>query len=128
MPDTGSADGWLEAALDAVESAAREASAAIAELAGVVARTRGYARSGFPVKLVVRRMAADGVRDRRVAAGQAMQRYETSSLALRGELIRHLVDDEGMSVTEAARMLGVSRQRAGRIYSAGGDCPPPGSK
>ena len=121
MPESGISDGWLEAALDTVETAAKEAAEAIAELAGVVARTRDYARSGSPVDLVVRRMAADGMRDRRLAAGQAMQRYESSSLALRAELIRHLVDEEGMSLTEAARMLGVSRQRAARIYSAAGE-------
>ncbi len=128
MPGHGADDRWLEAAFDAAESAAEDACRAIAEHSQVLLSAGSYARSGYPTTLVVRRLMADGLRERRVAAGAAMQRYETATLELRAALIRHLVDHDRVSLAEAGRMFGVSRQRAGRIYSDHRPCEPADAK
>jgi len=59
-----------------------------------------------------------GGRDTRLGAHDAFLEFERSIHAMRAHVVRSLVDDEGLSLTEAARSLRISRQAAARLYNA----------
>ena len=53
-----------------------------------------------------------------MAARDAFIEFERSIQVMRARVVRALVDDEGFSLTEAARHLRISRQSAARLYEA----------
>ena len=107
-------------AIDALESAIRALEIAHDEL------TNGVA----PVA-AVEAMLARGGTTTRVRASHALTRYSAAAMALRAEVVRLLVEDAGLTVTDVARKMGVSRQLAARLYQAaqrrdkGGEPPTP---
>jgi predicted DNA-binding protein (UPF0251 family) len=52
----------------------------------------------------------------RVNLASAIERYEAAMRQFRTEFIARLVDTRGMSLTAAAKTLGITRQAATRLY------------
>jgi predicted DNA-binding protein (UPF0251 family) len=50
-----------------------------------------------------------------------MEEYEHAVMLFRRGMVRALVDEGGLSLTEVARRMGVSRQGVARLYDANGD-------
>ena len=71
---------------------------------------------GAPFVEMIQRAIAQGFRDRRVAADEAIAAYRNAVKQLRVAAVRTLVDDEGMTLTAVAGLLGISRQMASRLY------------
>jgi hypothetical protein len=109
---------WFLASLDAVESAAAEACEALAAVVEVLGPVRDDRLAGLPLAEIMERMARVGAPGVRTSAGLALQRYEQAVHAFRADVIRRLVSDEGLSISDAARLMLVSRQRAARIMSS----------
>jgi len=70
---------------------------------------------------IVDRLIGAGGRDTRLAAHDAFLEFERSIQLMRAGVVRALVDEEGCSLTEAARRLRISRQAAARLYDAAGE-------
>lgn len=68
--------------------------------------------------MLARWLAQEG-RDTRAAVSAAMKTVAGKITAMRAEVVRSLVDDEGWTITAAARTLSVSRQMAARLYKLG---------
>jgi predicted DNA-binding protein (UPF0251 family) len=48
-----------------------------------------------------------------------MDLYERAVMRLRGGVVRALIDEENVSLTELAQRMGVSRQVVARLYKVG---------
>jgi hypothetical protein len=67
-------------------------------------------------------VAAGGPEALRRKTATAFACYERAVRAFRGTVIRTLVDEEGVSLSEVSRRLSISRQMTTRLYdAAGGD-------
>ncbi len=73
---------------------------------------------GAPISAIVDLLIGVGGRNTRLAAHDAFLEFERSIHLMRASVVRALVDDEGFSLTEAARSLRISRQAAARLYDA----------
>jgi hypothetical protein len=111
---------WFVVAVEAVETAAAEAQDALVAVVESLIPARQARERGESVLEILRRAGENGPGSRR-AAGLALQRYEQASQSMRAEIIRHFVTDEGLSLSEAARIMHISRQRAARILSSASD-------
>jgi predicted DNA-binding protein (UPF0251 family) len=69
-----------------------------------------------------RLLGADGSALRTTAA-DAAENYERAMLRLRSQLVRHLVEDEQLTLADAARRMGISRQRLARLYDLSRQVP-----
>ena len=97
------------AASDALEGAAAGLNAAGEER-----------RAGASISTVVDALLAGRGQELRLGVVRAFRGYEQAAAALRGALVRALVDDEGMTFSEIARRISVSRQAVARMYHAAG--------
>jgi hypothetical protein len=82
--------------------------------------------AGKPLDEIVHDLIAGGGRQKRLGSAEAFRQYEQAVASMRAGVVRALVDEDGLSLTEVSRRLGVSRQAAARLYqpaaeqSAGG--------
>jgi hypothetical protein len=68
---------------------------------------------------VVRELIGGGGRDVRLAAAEAFRNFERAIASMRAQVVRAFVEDEGLSLSNAAQRLRISRQAAGRLYDSG---------
>jgi hypothetical protein len=109
---------WYESAIDEVTRAAREVREALDAWDEDISEVRRRRRAGVPLVEMTKSAIAEGARDRRVAADDAMAAYRNAVMRLRAAVVCHLVDDEGMTLTAVAKLLRISRQMASRLYGA----------
>ena len=109
---------WFELAIDEVTRTARDVREALEAFDGDLAEARRQRAGGVPLRELIDIGIAQGLRDRRVAADEAMAVYRRAVMHLRGAVVRSLVDSEGMTLTAVARLLRISRQMASRLYGA----------
>ena len=93
------------AACEAIESAIR------ALEAGARARTRG-----MPLVETVDELISAGGRDVRLSAADAFHEFERAVADMRAGVVCMLIDADGLSQTEVARRLQISRQAVARLY------------
>jgi hypothetical protein len=115
---------WLLAALGEIEEAAGRVRVALAGAADIVAPIRELHRGGAPLTEVALQLMQRGGDSRR-RANDAFRGFQIAVDSLRSRLIRVLVDEEGVSLTQVADALGVSRQVASRLYHASPPLGPP---
>jgi len=58
-----------------------------------------------------------------MSAAVAFRQFERAIQSMRVGVIRAMIDEEGLSVTEASALLGISRQAGTRLYRSAGDHP-----
>ncbi len=119
--DSGGADvetDWFLEEIETMEKAADQARAALAAVIAALEPARTWREKGAPLVDLVGLMVEGGGRDARRAAERALEHYEHTVQGFRASVIRHLVVDEGLSLSDAARRLHVSRQRAGRLLAS----------
>jgi hypothetical protein len=107
---------WYELAIDEVSRTARDVREALEAWDGDLAEARRRRAGGVPLREMIDIGIAQGSRDRRVAADEAMAVYRKAVMHLRGGVVRSLVDSEEMTLTAVARLLRISRQMASRLY------------
>lgn len=93
------------AVCDAIESALR------ALEVGVEARA-----DGVTLVDVVDELIGAGGRDARLATADAFREFERALVEMRAGVVRSLIDDEGLSLTDVGRRLRISRQAVARLY------------
>jgi hypothetical protein len=83
----------------------------------VSARRRRLAGASM-LEIVDDLVAAGGPEALRRETARAFARYERAVKAFRGTVIRTLVDQEGVRLSEVSRRLSISRQMTTRLYHA----------
>ena len=70
---------------------------------------------------IVDELITAGGRETRLSAADAFHEYERAIASMRADVVRALVDEGGLSLTEVAKRLKISRQAAARLYEPGPD-------
>ena len=105
-----------DSAIDEVARTARQVCEALQTWNDELGETRRLRDAGVPFLEMLQRRIAQGSRDRRVGADEAIAAYRNAVRQLRVAAVRTLVDDEGMTLTAVARLLRISRQMTSRLY------------
>ena len=72
---------------------------------------------------IVDDLISGGGRDIRLGAAEAFRRFEQEIQSMRVGVIRAMIDEEGLSITDASARLGISRQAGARLYRSERDHP-----
>lgn len=104
--------------LDEVDRARGELQRALDDLAAVSAETRRRMAEGMQVS-TLHPMA--GIGPVRRAVSDRLTGLNSSLMHLRAEAVRLMVDDEGLSLRDVARLIGSSRQFVSRLYHHAAD-------
>ncbi len=65
---------------------------------------------------IVDELITAGGRETRLSAADAFHEYEREIALMRADVVRALVDEGGLSLTDVAKRLKISRQSAARLY------------
>jgi hypothetical protein len=114
-------DDWFVAAVEQVEAAGRAACEAVNAAVGALEEGRRARLAGRSMLEVVDGLIGAGGREIRFASAEAFRDFERAVAAMRAGVARSLVDDQGLSLTEVARRLNISRQAAARLYKSAPD-------
>ena len=109
---------WLLEAIKQVVETGEAAQRAIGEGVASIDRARELLVAGVPVSEMVDDLIARGGRETRLTSSAAVDAFEHAVKVYRIGLIRAMVDDEQLSLTDVGRRLGVSRQMIARLYSS----------
>jgi hypothetical protein len=115
------AEDWYVQAVNEVERAAAVAKDAIDGAVVMLAAAREQRRAGAGMPEIVNGLVEAGGRATRLGASEAFARFEGAMAAYRAQATRALVDEEGLSLSQVGRMVGVSRQMAARLYARAAD-------
>jgi hypothetical protein len=107
---------WFAAAVEQVDEAGRQACRAIETAVGALREGCEARNAGRPIVDVVDGLIAAGGRETRLSAADAFREYERAIATMRAGVVRALVDEGGLSLTDVAKRLKISRQAAARLY------------
>ena len=68
---------------------------------------------------IVDELITAGGRETRLSAADAFHEYEREIALMRADVVRALVDEGGLSLTDVAKRLKISRQSAARLLEPG---------
>ncbi|GAC1326965.1 MAG: hypothetical protein NVSMB17_00360 [Candidatus Dormibacteria bacterium] len=105
--------------LDRVEAAGQLARDALDRGLVSLAAVRADRISGLPIDQIVDRMLVAGSREHRLGISGAFAQFERTLMEYRSALVKDMVDTTGISLTELATRMKVSRQVVGRLYREG---------
>jgi hypothetical protein len=109
-------DDWFVAAVDRVSEAAGQACEAIQAAVRALEAGREARLAGGSMVEVVELLIGGGGRAMRVSSADAFRDYERAVSAMRSRVVRALVDEDGLTLTEVSRRMRISRQAAGKLY------------
>ena len=107
---------WFAGAVERVAVAGHQACLAIDTAVGALQEGCEARNAGRPIVAVVDELIAAGGRQTRLNAAEAFREYERAIASMRAGVVRALVDEGGLSLTEVAKRLKISRQAAARLY------------
>jgi hypothetical protein len=107
---------WFVGAVERVADAGRQACLAIENAVGALQEGREARNAGRSIVDVVDELIVAGGRETRLSAADAFREYERAIASLRAGVVRALVDEGGLSLTDVARRLKISRQATARLY------------
>lgn len=112
---------WFVAAVERVADAAEQACDAVQASVRALEAGREARLAGGSMVEIVELLIGTGGRVTRVGAADAFREYEQAVASMRSRVVRELVDEGGLTLTEVSRRMRISRQAAGKLYRAGGD-------
>ena len=86
-------------------------------------RAREARLAGRPMSEIVDDLISAGGRDIRLGAAEAFRQFEREIQSMRVGVIHAMIEEEGLSITDASARLGISRQAGARLYRSEGDEP-----
>ena len=107
---------WFVGAVERVAEAGRHACLAIEAAVGALREGCEARNAGRSVVDVVDVLIAGGGRETRLSAAEAFREYERAIASMRVAVVRVLVDEGGLSLTDVAKRMKISRQAAARLY------------
>jgi hypothetical protein len=112
---------WFVEAVERVSDAGHRARLAIESAVDALQEGCTARNAGRSIVEVVDELIAAGGRETRLSAAEAFHEYERAIASLRSDVVRALVDEGGLSLTDVAKRLKISRQAAARLYQPGPD-------
>jgi len=112
---------WFARAVERVADAGRQACLAIETAVGALQEGCEARNAGRSIVEIVDELIAAGGRETRLSAADAFRDYERAIASMRADVVRALVDEGGLSLTDVAKRLKISRQAAARLYQPGPD-------
>jgi hypothetical protein len=109
---------WFVGAVEHVASAGRQACLAIETAVGALRQGSEARSGGRPIVDVVEELIGAGGRETRLSAADAFREYERAIASMRAVVVRALVDEGHLSLTDVAKRMKISRQAAARLYEA----------
>jgi hypothetical protein len=109
---------WFVGAVEQVADAGRRACLAIEAAVGELRKGSEVRSAGRPIVDVVDELIGVGGRETRLSAADAFREYERAIASMRAAVVRALVDEGGLSLTDVAKRMKISRQAAARLYEA----------
>jgi hypothetical protein len=107
---------WFAGAVERVAAAGRDACLAVETAVGALQEGSEARFAGRSIVDVVDDLIAAGGRETRLSAADAFREYERAIASMRAGVVRALVDEGGLSLTDVARRMKISRQAAARLY------------
>jgi len=107
---------WFALAVENVVTAGQRAGAAIERATGELESCRDAQREGVPLSKVVDRLIGGGGRETRLGAAEAFRDFERAVASMRAAVVRGLIDDEDLSLSDVAQRMRISRQAVARLY------------
>ena len=107
---------WFAVAVEQVANAGRQACLATETAVGVLREGCEARNAGRDVVDVVEELIVGGGRETRLSAADAFRDYERAIASMRAAVVRALVDEGGLSLTDVAKRMKISRQAAARLY------------
>lgn len=117
------AEDWFVVAVRSVAEAGRTACESVEAAVRALEAGREARLAGRPMSAIVDELIAGGGRNLRLGAAAAFRQFEREIQSMRAGVIRAMIDEEGLSLTDASARLGVSRQAGARLYRSGEDHP-----
>lgn len=111
-------DDWFVSAVDRVARAGSDCCAAIEAAVHRLESGRDARAAGQPLADMVEEMITTGGREMRLSAAEAFREFERSVATMRSEVVRVLIDEDGLALSDIARRLQISRQAVARLYRA----------
>jgi hypothetical protein len=108
---------WFVGAVGRVAEAGRRACLAIETTVDALQEGCEARKAGRSIGGVVDEMIAAGGREIRLSAADAFREYERAIASMRAGVVRALVED-GLSLTDVANHMRISRQAAARLYES----------
>ncbi len=115
---------WFLAAIQRVSDSGETVCESVEAAVNALDKGRRARLAGRPMSEIVDDLISGGGRDIRLSAAEAFRQFERAIQSMRVEVIRAMVDEEGLSITDASARLGVSRQAGARLYGSERDDPP----
>lgn len=109
---------WFVNAVEEVARAGRDSCAAMEAAVHRLETGRDARAAGQPLAEMVDELITAGGRDIRVGAAEAFREFERSIASMRAGVVRALIDEDGLELSEVGRRLRISRQAVGRLYRA----------
>jgi hypothetical protein len=107
---------WFDGAVEQVADAGRQACLAIEAAVGALREGHEARNAGRSIVNVVDELIGAGGRETRLSAAEAFREYERAIASMRAGVVRALVDEGGLSLTDVAKRMKISRQAAARLY------------
>jgi hypothetical protein len=107
---------WFVGAAEQVADAGRQACLAIEAAVSALREGCESRRAGRSIVDVVDELIGAGGRETRLSAADVFREYERAIASMRAGVVRALVDEGGLSLTDVARRMKISRQAAARLY------------
>ena len=104
---------WFAGAVERVAGAGRQACVAIESAVGALREGLEAREAG---RSIVDELIRAGGRETRLDAAEAFREYERAIGSMRAGVVRALVDEGGLSLTDVAKRMKISRQAAARLY------------
>ena len=125
MPDVQGAQGaqqdggdWFVESIDQVRSAAVDLHLALDRIVGQLESAAASRKGGASLLEVVHQLVEEDGRESRLGPTVTFRGFERAVTGYRAQTVRRLVDDDRLSFTEVARLIGVSRQMVARLYKS----------
>lgn len=112
---------WFVVAAERVADAGRQACLAVENAVEALRGGCEAREAGGSIVDVVDELIVAGGRETRLSAANAFRDYERAIASMRAGVVQALVDEGGLTLTEVARRLKISRQAAARLYTSAGD-------
>ena len=117
------AEDWFVASVQRVSDSGRTVCESVEAAVRPLHRAREARLAGRPISKIVDDLISGGGRDIRLGAAEAFRQFEREIQSMRVGVIRAMIDEEGLSITDASARLGISRQAGARLYRSEGDPP-----
>ncbi len=109
---------WFVSAVEQVSRAGRDVCAAIEASINRLESGRDARAAGQPLAEMVGELITAGGRDTRLGATEAFRDFERSVASMRARVVWELIDEDGLALSEVARLLRISRQAVARLHRA----------